>query len=99
MSEVRMHLVYLPTNAAWTFLFGDAPTRLYFPGDQPAPLFFESKTDAIDTAFACGLIVDPRTGKITSVGLEDVCEPTAGEFDPTACECGDGFCEGCRFEE
>lgn len=59
MPEMRMRLVYLTPNAAWTFLFGDTPTRFYRPDGTALPLFFESRAAALDAAAAIGLDVCP----------------------------------------
>lgn len=47
-----MRLVYLPVNAAWTFLFGDAPVRI-----GSGPLLFARRADAVTAARAVGLAV------------------------------------------
>ncbi len=53
-----MHLVYLPVNAAWVFVFGKAidtaqPTRM---GD--GPMFFNKRDDAVEAAHGQGLQVE-----------------------------------------
>jgi hypothetical protein len=54
-----MKLKYFPVNAAWAFVFGDAPCQLYC-----FPLFFETRREAVEAAEYRGLAVS-AAGSVT----------------------------------
>lgn len=55
-----MTLRYLPANAAWSFLFGDSPTRI-----REESLFFDTRRDAVRAANRSGLHVS-RSNTVTT---------------------------------
>ena len=60
-----MHLVHLPANQAWAFVFGDdvATAQIIPMGDSPR--FHESRDAAVEAARACGLEVT-KSGRVMS---------------------------------
>ena len=55
-----MRLMYSPANISYVFTFGEElvaakPIRLV-----GSPMFFESRREAVEAAYFCGLLVDKR---------------------------------------
>jgi hypothetical protein len=46
--KIRLKLRYFPVNAAWSFVFGDAPITL-----AGFPQFFSDRAEAVRAAFPC----------------------------------------------
>lgn len=60
MPTPSFRLCFLPTNAAWAFVFGETLIRL----DHVDQTLFGSRADAISAALLCGLWVS-RDGHVS----------------------------------
>jgi len=58
-----MHLVYLPVNQAWVFIFGNTIATASTISLAGEPHFFERREDAVASAHRLGLTVD-KDGKV-----------------------------------
>lgn len=60
-----MHLCYSPVNAAFVFVFGESIESAQLIRMVGAPMFFETRQQAVEAAAFCGLSVS-RAGRVES---------------------------------